>query len=125
MIHWFPARVILFSKMPEVLADFYKSIGFNERLRDAGRSYLELEAGTLVLSIHRSLSAVSPQSWVIGCADARLLLKSFRERSVPAGPLKTAYGRFFFEMKDPDGNTVVFESDEGFTRISAPTNKEN
>lgn len=118
MIQWFPARVILFSKMPEVLADFYKSIGFNERLRDSGKSYLELEAGTLVLSIQRSMNAHSPQYWVIGCRDARQQLKSFREKSVLAGPLKTSFGRFYFEMKDPDGNTVVFESDEGFMRNS-------
>ncbi len=119
MIQWFPARVILFSKMPEVLADFYKSIGFADRLRDPGKSYMELEAGSLVLSIQRTVSPVCPQSWVIGCADARLLLKSFRENAKPAGPLKTAYGRFYFEMKDPEGNTVVFESDEGFLRSEA------
>lgn len=103
-------RAEIFSKQPFILRDFYENdLGFKLRYAEPTGSHFEFSIGSFELVVCKSIQEVHNKIRLCFSVEE---LKPFRhhflEKNLQASPVKVREGRFFFEMKDPDGNEIVF-----------------
>jgi predicted enzyme related to lactoylglutathione lyase len=102
-------RIEIFSKQPYVLKDFYEQVlELPVTYASADGNSFELGSARVQIVISKSLYDVKNKIRV--CFNTSEF-KSYKQLLVQKGAVVTATkvkeGRFFFEMKDPDGNEVA------------------
>ena len=103
-------RIDIFSRQPYVLKDFYEqSLELKLEYASADGASFEFGIGSMKLVISKSVTEVKNKIRICFCTPE---LKPYRvsliQRNIEVTPIKVQEGRFFFEMKDPDGNEVAF-----------------
>ena len=102
-------RIDLFSKQPYVLKDFYEQV-LELKLSYAhpdGNSF-EFTIGNIKLVISKSVTDVKNRIRICVCtAEYKSYRLALTGRNAEITPTKVKEGRFFFEIKDPDGNEVA------------------
>ena len=102
-------RIDIFSKQPYVLKDFYEQ-GLELKLTYSSpdESSFEFSVGNMKLVISKSPTDVRNKIRICFCtAEYKSYRLSLTSRNVVITATKVKEGRFFFELKDPDGNEVA------------------
>ena len=102
-------RIEIFSKQPYVLKDFYEQVmELPVTHTSADGNSFELGSARVQIMISKSLQEVRNK---IRVCFQTMEFKSYKQLLVQKGAVvsatKVKEGRFFFELKDPDGNEVA------------------
>jgi predicted enzyme related to lactoylglutathione lyase len=102
-------RIDIFSRQPYVLRDFYEQVlDLKLDYTNADSSSFEFAIGNMKLVISKSATEVKNKIRICLCTTE---YKSYRlalaAKNIAITPTKVKEGRFFFELKDPDGNEVA------------------
>ncbi|MCW3125725.1 MAG: hypothetical protein JWO03_1383 [Bacteroidetes bacterium] len=102
-------RIEIFSKQPYVLKDFYEQV-LELPMTHASADGNSFELGSARVQIVISKSLYDVKNKIRVCFQTTEF-KSYKQMLVQKGTAVTATkvkeGRFFFEIKDPDGNEVA------------------
>ncbi len=103
-------RIDIFSKQPFIVKDFYEqSLQFKLNYADPGGSHFEFGIGHMQLVIVKSMTDVKNKIRLcLTTPDFKPFRQSLIMRNIEVTPIKVKEGRFFFELKDPDGNEIAF-----------------
>lgn len=102
-------RIDLYSRQPHVLKDFYEeALGLRLTHTTDGGSTYELSGGRMQLVITRSVHEVKNRVRIcFQTPDFKNYKQLLTIKNIPITATKVKEGRFFFELKDPDGNEVA------------------
>ena len=102
-------RIDIFSRQPYVLKDFYEQVlDLKLTYASADESSFEFSVGNLKLVISKSVTEVRNKIRICFCTpEYKSYRLSLTSRNVAISATKVKEGRFFFELKDPDGNEVA------------------
>jgi predicted enzyme related to lactoylglutathione lyase len=102
-------RVDIFSKQPYVLKDFYEQVLDLKLSHTAsdGNSF-EFSIGNIQLVISKSITEVKNKIRICLCtAEYKSCRLAIAAKNIEISATKVKEGRFFFEIRDPDGNEVA------------------
>ena len=102
-------RIDVFSRQPYVLKDFYDQV-LELKLDHANPdgSSFEFAIGNIKLVISKSVTDVKNKIRICFCtAEYKSYRLALAAKNIEITPTKVKEGRFFFELKDPDGNEIA------------------
>jgi predicted enzyme related to lactoylglutathione lyase len=102
-------RIDIFSKQPYVLKDFYEQVlDLKLTYANPDGSSFEFTIGNMKLVISKSVTDVKNKIRICFCtAEYKSYRLALAGKNIGITPTKVKEGRFFFEVKDPDGNEVA------------------
>ena len=102
-------RIDIFSKQPYVLKDFYEQmLDLKLDYSNPDGSSFEFAMGNQKLVISKSLTDVKNKIRICFCtAEYKSYRLALTSKNAVISATKVKEGRFFFEIKDPDGNEVA------------------
>ena len=102
-------RIDIFSRQPYVLKDFYEQVlELKHTYAAPDDSAFEFTVGNIKLVISKSVTEVKNKIRICFCtAEYKSYRLALAAKNIEISPTKVKEGRFFFEVKDPDGNEVA------------------
>jgi predicted enzyme related to lactoylglutathione lyase len=102
-------RIEIFSKQPYVLKDFYEQVlELPVTYASADGNSFELGSSRVQIVISKSLHEVKNKIRIcFNTTEFKSYKQLLVQKNAVVTPTKVKEGRFFFELKDPDGNEIA------------------